>query len=372
MAIQSLTTTVIRPEDLLVLRFELVDVDLTPPSDGKAGRITGAASSFLIVHLQAQHIAEQAFFQAAGPIEQSQEEKDARKPASLPGTDDLLAAPGEVQSRLAGPSRLVFVIPPNTAIDYTVAGLLEAMTRLPLSVAAVSAFDSAPTRPPEVALPRPIDTAIELPYRLVLSPDPQGSWQHALRPVTHGLRSELWHTRLGSRRIDGDPRLRAIWSPDFLAAHLQVHRDDDPFRASLDARDRNELVHLTSDYNLADFTPAPVATERLMLTTLGGWLRVLGEWASPLPQLTNSGPLTIQLWRHDAVMGRDQYVRVVYSGYLFPFGHRASLVKVTERKFLLRDHAAPPGMVAYLFQRMFIVVREPVRSYTHRDLPFRS
>ena len=33
-------------------------------------------------------------------------------------------------------------------------------------------------------------------------------------------------------------------------------------------------------------------------------------------------------------LARDQYVRVVYKGYLLPFGHRASLVKVTERHFL--------------------------------------
>ena len=52
-------------------------------------------------------------------------------------------------------------------------------------------------------------------------------------------------------------------------------------------------------------------------------------------------------------------MRVVYAGFLLPFGHRASLVKVTERKF----HPNTPGNTAYLRQRMFIVVGEPQRTF---------
>ena len=32
-------------------------------------------------------------------------------------------------------------------------------------------------------------------------------------------------------------------------------------------------------------------------------------------------------------MGRDTFVRVVVKGYLFPFGHQASKIVVTERRF---------------------------------------
>ena len=65
-----------------------------------------------------------------------------------------------------------------------------------------------------------------------------------------------------------------------------------------------------------------------MLTALGGWLdsRVLFE---TLPD----GGLTIEEWKHRAALGRDHEVKVVYAGFLLPFGHRASLVKITERKF---------------------------------------
>ncbi len=57
-------------------------------------------------------------------------------------------------------------------------------------------------------------------------------------------------------------------------------------------------------------------------------------------------------------MGRDGYVRVAYPGFLFPFGHRCFLVKITEREIKHRDTP-----VAYLWQRWFIIVRQPTRTY---------
>src|SRR6185436_19540869 len=125
-----------------------------------------------------------------------------------------------------------------------------------------------------------------------------------------------------------------------------------------------------SNYHIDRFTPDPVATRRIMLTTLGAWLDVQGNWRPP--KLTETLSLTVEEWRHLATLGRDHYVRVVYAGYLFPFGHRASLVKITERKFALANGGQGPGFVAYNFQRMFILVRERTKSYGPRDLPFRS
>ena len=85
--------------------------------------------------------------------------------------------------------------------------------------------------------------------------------------------------------------------------------------------------------------------------------------------------LNISEWVHIATQGRDHYVRIVYEGHLYPFGHRAALIKVTERKF--DDVNGTP--VAYLVQHMFIVVREPLKDYTtaplengERGLPFRN
>ena len=114
------------------------------------------------------------------------------------------------------------------------------------------------------------------------------------------------------------------------------------------------LVHESSNFHLLRpddrrYEPPSVEVDRLMLSSLGGWLASSFETEPP------AGSATIQEWVHRAALGRDSYVKVVYAGFLLPFLQPASLVKVTERKI---DRG-----VAYLFQRMYVVVRDPVRSY---------
>ena len=110
--------------------------------------------------------------------------------------------------------------------------------------------------------------------------------------------------------------------------------------------------------------PEPVDVEGLWLSALGAWLDLHGEWdTDPYSDTTIR---SILLWDHVAPLGRDQYVRVVYPGYLFPFGHKTSLVKLTERK--MKD-AAPS--VAGLYQRKFLA-RRPAAPVVrrHRNFPF--
>ncbi|HEU4886634.1 MAG TPA: hypothetical protein VFV49_02025, partial [Thermoanaerobaculia bacterium] len=68
--------------------------------------------------------------------------------------------------------------------------------------------------------------------------------------------------------------------------------------------------------------------------------------------------------------GRDHYVRIVYKGFLYPFGHRVALVKVSERKFHNGTGGLPAlsGNPAYLRQRLFIVVRERERKFVDPNL----
>ena len=71
-------------------------------------------------------------------------------------------------------------------------------------------------------------------------------------------------------------------------------------------------------------------------------------------------------------MGRDHFVRVVYQGYLFPFGHAASLVKITERKMQDVPNAIDAQRAAYLRTRMFVIVRQPTLDYNYNGFPFRQ
>ena len=233
--------------------------------------------------------------------------------------------------------------------------------------------------------PRPLETAIEAPYRLVISPSRRGGWSHATKPVAADEaphRIELWHSRLGVRTGEGasvkiDERaswqriVRAVWARDREAMHDWQHETDPlhldiPFLMSLDGADRHMLVRQTSETWLGEkrkpIPPEPVDVEALWLSSLGAWLDLHGDWQTL--QYSKAGIASILRWDHLAPMGRDQYVRVAYPGYLFPFGHRATLIKVTERK--MKD-AAPS--VAGLYQRMFLVVNEPVKAFSSRSLP---
>ncbi len=81
------------------------------------------------------------------------------------------------------------------------------------------------------------------------------------------------------------------------------------------------------------------------------------------PAADEEGYLDLSEWVGVATQGRDHYVRIVYEGELLPYHNRAALVKVTERKFKEQGGL----IVAQLFQRNFIVVREPEKRFTDDD-----
>ena len=240
-----------------------------------------------------------------------------------------------------------------------------------MSAMGAGLFALNPTAPKP---PQELETAIEAPYRLIISPNSYAGWAHQAKLLGTTGRIELWHTRLGVlaqgtvlETVDALRTIRAIWSPDSDSGQTHAEGkpptdDGNPFRSTLDRRDRYELVQLTSNFIAPSFRimgggpkpePLPVNVESLMLSSLGAWVNFRGAWDP-------AAPLSIETWRHRGTMGRDHYVKVVYAGFLYPFGHRASLVKITERKF----QKTPSGQTAaYLRQRMFIIVRESEKTY---------
>ncbi len=449
--------TVLRPDDLLHLKFEFRNLTLQvaqgqPP---QLVRVPGQLA-YLVVYFPPQHIAEEAF----------------REPRESPNL------PKPIRALISGWSQLVFEIPPaiNT-IPYTLPALLD-WSQFQLVTAPAAAppppppstrllktfpgrlsspflkpqslpdqhspkpslreakstteplersrtiFARARARALPVAdihsvLPRQIAqgimerapnlrvfatptpptreqirnvTAIEAPFRLFMSPSPMAGWVHptADKPILRNGRQEVWHTRLGVRRQLQDGRwivdesddwyrtLRAIWSPDYVPPPAppapeycpQPHppNPQNPFRMSLDARNRHELVQVMADATRDTATwPSRVArADHFMLSALGAWMKL--RYAGSLVC-----PANLVEWEHIANMGRDQYVKVAEEGYLYPFGHRAALVTITERKF--DDVLVKPGesrTLALLRQRQFLVVREPVKQYPEADPHLRT
>jgi len=367
-------------------------------------------------------------------------------------------------------------------IPYSIEGLLD-WSGFELVVSALADVPPQPSpgeiaAAPAIAPPGARQTAIELPYRLTLSPNHNVAWRHATTPVTYSSRTELWHTRLAAKAADGSVSelsafntapLRAIWSPDYNPARAfdpsqspkKTDDDDDHLVPKLGVtdispNDRHQIVILTSafhgygDDQNAPYLPTPVDAQMLMLSPLGGWLRSRGHWIPPhalrfapwpilgfaadLPPIEENiqlaerdapvedrapaqarplaenkraadaitprehtaarlgavadnrfvkpelarpaippfkpaipivgDQLDLSEWVHIAAQGRDHYVRIVYEGHLYPFGHRAALIKITERKF--QDTALPEGgttPIAHMVQREYIVVREAEKSY---------
>nr|MBP8601561.1 hypothetical protein [Candidatus Saccharicenans sp.] len=406
----------LRPDDLLCLDFEFINfrlVNLPRPHLVKENRQQPA---YMIVHFPPQSLAEEAFYETTPEL------KDSRQPEP--------PKPPPVFSRISGPTQLSFIIPDEmNEIPLTLESLLAwhlyqpslVMAALPPAVPGPApgrtavprkGTSTAVSRSPFIftglsgqnlylqkyqlaqteysrlvrsrlkpAPPEKYQTAIEMPYRLILSPNVYNIWVHAVKPVSINGWTELWHTRLAALNPDGSISesdnpylaLRAVWSPDVDLNNLTGPSSSEEVRLPLTADDRHQIVHLSSNFTLkkpdqSPYEPQPIRVNRMMLSPLGAWLDSIGNW-SPV------SPLSVVTWQHLATMGRDHYVRVVYKGYLLPFGHRASLVKVTERKF----YKASDGQnFAYLLQKMYIVVSQPEKTFPApfqpnegREIPFR-
>ena len=447
----------IRPDDLLNLRIETDNLRLVPGESPELIVDDPARRALLRVIFPPQHIAEQAVFETSA----IPPENDPNRPEPDPVVETL-PQPGAYGCRMAQPSRLVFEVPTGHHIPFTVAGLLDWRALIPQlhPLAAMGASPSAEARAAAPPPSAPLDshTALELPYRLLISPDQDAVWVHRLDADRRFGRSELWHTRLalrgqGESTVEIDTAttvpLRALWSTDPPGDQANPSITPGIGLTALSPDDRRQIVSLTSAFHGYESNPArikpsalkpsadikfkvgwqtfriiwsphpyepkPFNASQLMLSSLGGWLKSRGNWDPPRPatparnlgfaelvqksafaslfarapsrtivepqhdqlfELLNIKPaapavqaraLDLSEWVHVATQGRDHYVRVVYEGELWPFRHRAALVKVTERKFRLDD--ASGIVVACLIQRVFIIVREPLKTLHGRGIP---
>ena len=390
----------LRRSDLLSLSFECVNLRLV--ADGRLERTDPQQPAFIIVHFPGQHIAEQAYVvNAAGQ-----------------GTVD----PPPVRTAIAGGSRLAFQLPDTVeSLPATLDTLLAWDNWTPRLVATALPrdFDGAEPLPP-LSTPGADETAIEFPFRLILSPDRDGAWHHELAAKQHNGRFELWQTRLVRRQVDGPATL--VNEGGDLRAVAFVDRQN-TFTTSLTHGERKQIVRLSSDFNIKPspggllmhglseaekaarvvmlclrynvpipYRPQPITAAQFSLSALGAGVRLRSRWDFPvlppnIAQALSLPMLSLQQYEHIAGLGRDQYVKTVRVGFLCGTGHRASLVKITERRFTNFGLAgstpagAQFGAVAYLHQTYQVVVQEPLMGYGQlsssyqnegREMPLRS
>lgn len=242
---------------------------------------------------------------------------------------------------LAGPSRLCLAVARGTRVPVTVEGLLAAAATCPVLAAH--------------AVPGPDDTAIELPWRLLIVPQARrrelrvfGS--HPAAPVLLDGVTGLWRTRLVAKPD-------AAASPPLADAGLAVlpvdrqlaDSGDPPFRLPVGRAQRTMIVD--------NATAGPAWANRLELSVLGATADIAGVWEN-------------FEWEQHTALGRDIRVRTAARGALYPLGHRAEYVEYTERVI---DPGA--GGAAVLRLTCALKIIEPVRpppgdERSRRAFPF--
>jgi hypothetical protein len=316
----------VRPDDglLVTLSFTNLDVRTSLTQPPQLALHDATTDGLVTIGFTAQSIFEQTTF-------------DNRPPGTLPP----LPAPAQpVPALVSGPSRIVLRVPAGTApFPYDLPTLLD-LARFSPSVS--PAADGA--APP--GAPSATQTAIEAPFRLILSPGSTALFAAVRNPVTRNGRTELWHARAVPRRPDGTPSqvpgqlpVRAVWTPDLLPTNDLPPWANNRSTASLLPADRQGIVQKTT-------TEAPAKASLLLVSPMGASLDIDAHW-------TSDGLIG---WRHQSYLGRDNYVRVEDAGYLFPFGFPAELITVTER--IISDGEA------FLRTQQFIVLRRSSVDYT--------
>ncbi|MGM5000119.1 hypothetical protein AB8A05_15405 [Tardiphaga sp. 538_B7_N1_4] len=473
---------VLRSQDLLSLKFGFRNFNIEV-RNGRAELVPRSLSDKfldgakfdhkLLVEFPPQHISEEAIRTQLGIGSTPVKNLDFHD-RTLPPTSGIPNKPQDdfppvVKARLSGPTRLVFrekdpvrkALSVRTLTDWK--GLAQVVseramrTDTPLEKQLeVVGIDKSTSRAEalvkiiqSIRPPRDDETAIEFPYRLILSPDDRAQWITPQRPLgALNTPTLLWNARLNLSK--GGQSVRAVWARDILLDFLRGNLPADnvenrsesnepPFVQSLSRSDRRELVTLSSVYGLPAlqrvvldkdkalnnalnpgsptpipptrdpaggvqpfpaniglwkydgkrrvpvpdegiYVPKPLALADLSLTAMGATFVGEGQWEPPspivlpfdvnLPDIDHNWrpSLRLERWNHRAVLGRDIYVEVAYKGFLFPIGHRASLLKVSERRFF--PHPETKKTTAYLIQRLFIVVGKREKNFPALGQPF--
>ncbi|SCF20182.1 hypothetical protein GA0074695_4292 [Micromonospora viridifaciens] len=302
----------VRPRDLVLLGLRFAGLDVQAPQPGAPGGLSAGDHAMLAVMFPPQHLAE---------------EVDSGQTFPPPGPDRFRIW----NAALSGPSRVVVDLCRGDLVTLTVGGVLDALRR-------------GRVRPGDGMLDGA--TAIELPYGLVVSPhSADGSEVRCTHPADEAASPKqtvgLWQTRIAVEAA-------AAGSPAGLVLHPLAADSTDPFTVPLRGGARARIL-----------LEEPTARiDRLALSALGGTLTAYGSW----PGFT---------WEHVAALGRDRRVRVTTEGVMYPFGHRAEFIEITERIFESTSDGAIARLRSIKMLRITQRVRpEPADAALRAAFPF--
>lgn len=341
---------VVRPADMLVVDIALVNLRV---EGRRLVRRERAQPAFVLAGLPAQHVVEE-----------------------VPPNLNAVTAP--MKAVTAGATRLAFSVPDSIdSLDLSLDALLDWARLVPMTVPVGPQSPDTPGSTVFQGVPRSV---IEFPTRLLITYDAPVDWVGGPGLQQRDGRTVLWHARLLGEQ-DGDVQLRAFATVTGGGAL--------PGGAPVTDAALEDLVTLTSRIELPggpggplEVHSAPLHAEQFLVTPLGTSAHLHGAW-EPLSQpaidrytLAGRRAPSLVVYDHITGLGRDQYVRVLHHGRLCT-GHEALDVTETRRVFVARPD---DGIVAYLQQEEYIVVKQPEVQYgastgfphQGREMPFRT
>lgn len=247
----------------------------------------------------------------------------------------------DVQS---GPSHIQFAVPAETQLELNAEGILKVITDEKVKV--ISKRDEEAT-------------AIELPWKLILAPVPKTEGEivvseHPVLPVksSKGVTGQ-WYTRLMASNGTKEDAALSLLPLRYIEGDMQ--HTPTIGTTPLTQSDRMKIVEKSKTL------PLPYS-KRLELTALGGTLSATVKW----PNFE---------WDHEIVQGKDQKVRTLMTGVLFPFGHKARVEEITERVFINNDENTSQYTDVGLIKNTTLMITEPVIQTSEdprlaREFPF--
>jgi hypothetical protein len=136
--------------------------------------------------------------------------------------------------------------------------------------------------------------------------------------------------------------------------------------------DRRQIIELDQQPQ----EPLPLAMNQLILSAIGAWTMFEGNFDPLTAKSTTNRPYDMEKVIYRIAQARDYFVEVDYKGYLWPFGHNATLLKVTKRTFYsVKQNLDPQQNICYLRTQFFVAVREKTRVINTvaghgQELPF--
>ena len=203
----------------------------------------------------------------------------------------------------------------------------------------------------QIEFPDMTQTAIELPYRLILSTFQTCNFLLGAEPVAASYETlpvyidldssrapssldlaatkvhELWHARLvqGATSRRPIPSVKAIYNSDRISGIPAQ-----PFKMSLDAEMRCSIVEQTVSVESDDPGLGAIAASTLALSSAGGFLDVAWKRPGDLPSPSECGPAAVAKYVHQIAVGRDHFAQT--DAIVYPkFGHKCAITIKTWR-----------------------------------------